>query len=294
MGTTRGPRGGPPSAFLACACAQARGLGAVCPTPRQEAQVVPGPRWHGRRGPHAQAGGPRHGAGWSAHAPTPPAAWTPSGPPSVRHGIPQALGAARGQGSGTACAPGRGGPLGTAPCLRHPRATRWPSRRGARPDGNMPPTPWGADPAAPNAAGRHRASTPLRRRPAERAADGLPCLHLGPRRSCRVGTPHPARPLAHPGRGAGVRWRRPRDVHRAWQQRRAARTGSPAPSQTSGPVRRQVPSARTGCQTVWPSATARVPPHCTPGSIPPHGAPSRPPGFSSRAQPLTPRVRRWK
>jgi len=54
-------------------------MGSVCPTPRQEDQGVPVSRCHGRRGPHAQAGGPRHGAGRA-----PPRPRRPAPPPDRR------------------------------------------------------------------------------------------------------------------------------------------------------------------------------------------------------------------
>jgi hypothetical protein len=259
MGTTLRSRGGPPSACLACACAPARGRGAA---------PHPGRRHTPRCGlvcaRHHAPGGLDHFLTTVRATRDTPGAWLverPGGRHSLRTG-PVGL-------------------LGTAPCLRHSRAPRWPSRPGVRPDSDTPPTAWVEDPDAPNAAGtrwhRHRAPT-LRRRHAEGAADGLTCPPPGPRRLCRVALPHASRTPARPGRGACTRWRSPTRRAPCWPWRRATRTGSPLPSEASGPVRHQVPSACTGCQTVRPPATARVPPHRTPGSLPPHGAPNRPPG----------------
>jgi len=155
---------------------------------------VSGPRCPERWGPHAQAGGPRHGAGWAAHTPTTTAAWATCGPPSVRHGTPQAQGTSNGDGGGTAGAPGRCGPLGTAPGLRHRRATRCPlalacgltaarlPRLGGKP--LRPPTRREATrlrDRRPSGTGgpRHRAPPTMRRqRHDEGTVDGLTCPHL--------------------------------------------------------------------------------------------------------------------
>ena len=65
-------------ALLTWACAPAWGRGSVCPTRRQHDQRVLVPRCHGHRVPHAQARGPRHGAGWAAHPTRTTVAWATS------------------------------------------------------------------------------------------------------------------------------------------------------------------------------------------------------------------------
>jgi hypothetical protein len=257
MGTTLRSRGGPPAACLPRACAPAREMGAMDPTPRcGQAQGARAPVGRTpRQEHHARLSRLRTGPDGDTPAPScsPTARADPSPPPCAAR--PPGLVAAT---PGTARTPPRLGHQTTA-ATRGARGHGVPRRRSApRP----PPPPATAETLPERDTGHRPHANPCR------GAEGAP-----------TGVPHTASGM--PGEGDVL----PGTAYVPPSAGGGPGTGTPSAHTASGPASRQEPSARPERQRGMALATASVSPHWTKRMTPCDGHASRSPGFSPGRSP---------